>query len=203
MDKGALIDTARHYWPALVLLLAGLCVFGYGLFSIVFSQQKSQAEATAAQDFPSIQPASHKQQITVDVEGGVTKPGVYQLDSGSRVQDVLIKAGGLASDADRKVIAKTINLAQVLADGVKIYFPRVGDAAPVSGENGGGSVAGASTVNVNTATESDLDALPGIGPVTAGKIIAGRPYQAVEDLLQKKILSQSVFDKVRDQLSVY
>lgn len=205
MDRERLIEILRQYWIPLVLLGIGCVVLGYGMFSVYSSGQASKAAVQAAQDFPSISPISHKQQITVDVEGAILKPGVYQLDTGSRVQDALIASGGLSEDADRSVIAQTINLAQPLTDGVKIYFPRTGETAPASGSSGALGVAGASTtvVNVNSATESDLEALPGIGPVTAGKIIAGRPYESVDDLLQKKVLGASTFAKVKDQLSVY
>ena len=68
------------------------------------------------------------------------------------------------------------------------------------------SVAGASTqaqVNINTASQSDLESLPGIGPVTASKIISDRPYQIVEDLVNKKAVSKAVFEKIKDQIVVY
>jgi competence protein ComEA len=71
--------------------------------------------------------------------------------------------------------------------------------------NSSGSVQGSSTgsVNINQATEEELDALPGVGPVTAQKIISNRPYQSVDDLVSKKAVGQSVFSKIKDQVRVY
>ncbi len=201
MDMETLIDAARRYWPALILFVAGILIFGYGLFSAYSQDQSAKTAAQTAKDFPSLPPVAQVKQLTVDVEGAVVRPGVYQLAAGSRIQDALIRAGGLALAADRQVIAKSVNLAQPLTDGVKIYLPQVGEQAAVSSL--GKSVAGMATTNINTATESDLEALSGVGPVTAGKIIAGRPYQSVDELLQKKVLTKSVYDKVKDRLSVY
>ena len=58
-------------------------------------------------------------------------------------------------------------------------------------------------VNLNTATQPELEALPGIGPVTASKIISDRPYQQVEDLLNKKVVSKAIFEKIKDSLVLY
>lgn len=71
--------------------------------------------------------------------------------------------------------------------------------------NSSGGIQGTSsgTININQASESELDALPGIGPVTAQKIISNRPYQSVEDLLNKKAVGASEFAKIKDQMSVY
>jgi len=74
-----------------------------------------------------------------------------------------------------------------------------GDAS----SNLSGTVAGSSTVNINQASAEELDALPGIGPVTAQKIISNRPYQSAQDLLEKKVVGQSEFTKIKDEVSVY
>jgi len=130
--------------------------------------------------------------LKVDIGGAVLKPGVYEFSSGARVQDVIIQAGGLAASADRDYVAKNINLALKLIDGVKIYIPNKGEPV-VSG----------SLININVAPESELDKLTGVGPVTAQKIIAGRPYSKTEDLVSKKVLGQSAFDKIKESITVY
>lgn len=142
--------------------------------------------------------------IVVDIAGAVVKPGVYEIPYNSRMVDALIPAGGLAESADRNYLSKYINMAQKLVDGQKIYIPSLDEKnfAPVAG-----SVAGVSDVmsliNLNTASSSQLDTLPGIGPATAEKIMAARPYSAVEELVSKKAVSQSVFDKIKGKVSVY
>lgn len=156
------------------------------------------------QAFPKESLVESQKIISVDVSGAVNKPGVYQLDNGSRIEDAIKAAGGFTQDVNQEYISKTLNLAQKLSDGSKVYVPMEGDPTSPGGFAGQG--VGTSTqakININTATQAELEALPGIGPVTASKIISDRQYQAVEDLLSKKILPKSVFDKIKDQLVVY
>ncbi len=133
--------------------------------------------------------------IKVDIEGAVLRPGVYELLSGSRISDLLIKAGGLTAEADREWVSKTLNLAAKLADGGKVYIPTKNTTNTTNTTN--------NSININTATASELDTLPGVGPVTAQKIIDGRTYQTVEELLSRKIVGQSTFEKIKGSLSVY
>ena len=140
--------------------------------------------------------------INVDIAGAVVRPGVYEMPDNSRVKDVLITAGGLAAKADRNYISKTINLAQRLNDGMKLYFPFEGE---VSFGGDDGKALGAATqtsyqINLNTATAAQLDTLPGIGPVTAEKIIMARPYQNISDLINRKVVSSSVYEKIKDRV---
>ena len=123
-------------------------------------------------------------------------------DNKYTLDDAIKKAGGFAQDADREYIAKNINLASVVKDGQKIYIPKVGETVSDSNGNALSSNSKSTLVNINTATESELDSLPGIGPVRAGKIIANRPYASINDLLTKKVLGEATFEKIKDQISV-
>lgn len=141
--------------------------------------------------------------ISVDVAGAVLNPGVYQLPESARVEDAVNAAGGFAEQASGEYISKYLNLAQKLVDGSKIYIPKTGEQ--LSGSQMG-SVAGTATpskVNINSSTQSELEALSGIGPVTASKIISDRPYQSVDELVSKKVVSKAVFEKIKEQLVVY
>jgi competence protein ComEA len=148
-------------------------------------------------------------EIIIDVSGAVVKPGVYALKSDARVKDAILAAGGMSEIADRLKVAQTINLAAQLTDGGKLYIPAVGEQMTGSGgvsENGsGGSSIGSSTgiININSASETDLDALPGVGKVTADKIIANRPYQTVAELVAKKVVGSSEFNKIKDKVSTF
>ncbi|HVA96361.1 MAG TPA: ComEA family DNA-binding protein [Candidatus Acidoferrales bacterium] len=202
----------KEHAIALGLGVAGLIFLGYGLISLSFPQSNSNAS-----QFQPSQEASSPvkstispviKQIIVDVEGAVLKPGVYKLPTDSRVQDALIAAGGLAESADRKRVAQTLNLASSLTDGGKIYIPAVGEQMTTSGgtsdtSSGTTTAGGSNMVNINQASESELDALPGVGPVTAQKIIDNRPYQSVQELLDKKVVGASEFGKIKDMVSVY
>ena len=136
--------------------------------------------------------------IVVDVEGAVVEPGIRELRTGSRVADAVSAAGGYASDADLEVAAATINLAERLADGAQIVVPRIGAAAPAgrpapSAAGPGDSSEPAGPVNLNTASAEDLEALPGIGPVTVDRIIAARnerPFTSLEDAVERGVLNR-------------
>ncbi len=142
--------------------------------------------------------------ITIDIEGAVVFPGLYNMPNGSRIDDAIDIAGGLSKDADTVLISRSINRAAKLVDGGKLYLPRLSD---VNTSQGGtsltdGVVVSSTTVNVNTASLQELDSLPGIGPVTGQKIISNRPYQTLDQLVSKKALSQSLYDKLKDRLSL-
>ncbi len=137
--------------------------------------------------------------IFVDVGGAVIKPGIYEFSPDSRVNDALIRSGGLTKDADRDWISQNINLAAKLTDGVKIYLPFLGE------ESVKGSPTlqrGESLININTASLSELDELWGIGPVTGQKIIDSRPYAKIEELLDKKIVKINVYEAIKDKITV-
>lgn len=156
------------------------------------------------QEFPKESLVESEKYITVDVSGAVITPGVYKLKDGSRIEDAIVMAGGFATEANNQYISKGINLAQKLVDGTKIYIPFKNEEGGSAAVTTAG-VAGASTasININTASQKDLESLPSIGPVTAEKIISSRPYSKIEELVSKKIIGNSVFSKIKDQISVY
>ena len=113
------------------------------------------------------------------VAGAVRRPGLYELKEGLRIADAIARAGGATAKAD----TAAVNLAAPLADGMQVLIPsRVAGAA---GAAAGGSVAGA-RVSLSSATVEQLDELPGIGPVTAQKILDYRAknggFRSVDDL---------------------
>lgn len=153
----------------------------------------SEATATAA--------GVQSQEIWVDVAGAVVAPGVYRLPYGSRVEDAIAAAGGLSREADSEAIARAINRAAKVSDGAKLYIPKTG-GAQMEGTNSQTQAAATVGVSVNSASQSELETLSGIGPVTAKKIIDNRPYLTLEELVSKKALSQSLFDKLKDQITL-
>ncbi len=141
--------------------------------------------------------------IKVDISGAVMRPDVYELTEGSRVDDLIKRAGGLKLSANQEFVAKNINRAQKVVDGAKYYIPQQGETVTSSSSFiSGSAVAGAVTsmVNINTASQKELEALSGVGPVTASNIIQNRPFSSVEDLLNKKIVNKGTFEKIKGSI---
>ena len=202
----------EHLLP-LVLGLLGISFLGYGLISSI-APQRDSSEITfeSGQENDSSNTSgknmtSKGKEITVDVEGAVLKPGIHKLPEDSRVQDALIQAGGMSEKADRMKVAKGMNLAAKVIDGGKIYIPFEGESPLRQGFAGqaASDILGAETsglININTASETELDTLSGVGPATAQKIITNRPYASVDELLSKKSVGKSVFEKIKEKVTV-
>lgn len=139
--------------------------------------------------------------LMVQAAGAVVSPGVYQLSADARVIDVIDAAGGLAPGAD----ADRLALAAKVADGERVYVPRVGEAipAPIGAAPSGARVG---PIDLNIATESDLDALPGVGPATASAIVAYReshgPFTSVDQLLEVRGIGPAKLDQLADLVTV-
>ncbi len=206
-EKGELVDLEGEfdidrflakYKVAVGIGLVGLLLIGIGSLAY-FKMYQPQEKIEIVSEKEEV-----NQSIFCDITGGVEKPGMYELTSGSRVEDLLISAGGLSAEADREWMERNLNRAQKLVDGAKIYIPEQGEAPRSLGE--GGQVSGTTIItkiNINTASASELDTLWGIGTVRAQDIIDNRPYQSVEELQNKKIIPSNVYEKIKDQISVY
>lgn len=205
-----------HAWRGYVgLSLVWLVVLGGALF--VSRQPASKPieilPPPTLQPSPTPPPSPTPGPLRVDVAGAVRTPGVYTLPAASIIADAIAAAGGPSADAD----LDRVNKAVPLSDGMQVYVPHVAEiAAPqpvapvpakaaavavpgaaVTGANGGGAL-----VDLNTATLAELDTLPGVGPATAQRIIDGRPYGAIEDLMRVKGIGQATFDKLKAQITV-
>lgn len=139
--------------------------------------------------------------LRVEVVGAIQRPGVYAVAAGARVGDVIVAAGGYDPRVDTARVETELNLAATVEDGDQIRVPSRDDpTAPVN--TGAEPVPGASElVDLNAATASELEALPGIGPVTAEKIITAReeaPFASVEELRSRGILGEKTFDGLKD-----
>lgn len=150
---------------------------------------------------------SQTNEVVVEIAGAVINPGVYKLSKDSRVEDLIALGGGFSSEADIEIIEKTINRASVIKDGQKIYVPKRGEeiAANYQSEvlSANDSTPQSGTVNINSATQGELEALWGIGPVIAKNIIEQRPYSDTIELLNKKIVKSNVYERIKTQISVY
>jgi competence protein ComEA len=183
---------------ALATALVAVALGGWLLISAVAAQAPSEnlLDPFAAASSSALQVT---ESVMVDVEGAVGHPGVIELPAGSRVADAVEAAGGYSALADLAAAAAQVNLAATLRDGQQILVPIVG----VPSAGGGGAEGG--LVNLNTASAEDLDALPGIGPVTVDKIVAARkeqPFASLVELVSRKVLTKSQLDKIRDLVTI-
>lgn len=206
LEESSLATFLRSNLLILLLSGVGLLLLGYGLYQLVLQKDDSPLviEKTSVSS-PEASVSANKKPIVVDVQGAVEKPGVYTLPQDSRVNDALALAGGISSEADKGAVAKGINLASPLLDGMKLYIPYVGEEVVVTSVQNSQAVAGVETsgkIRLNSASSSELDSLPGVGPVTVDKIIQNRPYASLEELVNKKAVTQSVFDKIKDQIDL-
>lgn len=196
-----ILTSLKSSWLPIAFGIFGLIFFAYGLMQILGQNSSSDDQiefTTQAQNENRENNSDTVKKIVVDVQGAVLTPGVYSLENDARIQDALIQAGGLTEKANRAFIAKSINLAAKVTDGQKIYIPFEGEQTAGVGIDS--SVLN-SLININTGSQNDLESLPGIGPVTAEKIMSLRPYSSVEDLVNKKAVSQAIFEKIKDLIT--
>ncbi|PKN03093.1 hypothetical protein CVU76_03690 [Candidatus Dojkabacteria bacterium HGW-Dojkabacteria-1] len=153
--------------------------------------------------------------IRVDISGAVKKPGVYCLEKDSAVVDLVKKANGFVDGFAQKYVSMRVNLATLLTDNSKVYIPFEEDSIcqiidfklpkeitnitepkpPVEpGEEE------SDCISINSASKTQLETLNGVGPSTAQKIIDGRPYEKLEDIMNVSGIGQATFDKFKDQI---
>ncbi len=167
---------------------------------VVAAEPASPTPAAEAAASPTPSPSP----ILVDVAGWVRRPGVYELAPGARVIDAIEAAGGARSGA----ALEALNLAAPLTDGTQILVPKRGEApaAATGGTTGAGTAGSGGLINVNTASASELEALPGIGEVLAQRIVDHRtehgPFASVEDLLDVSGIGEAILEDIRDLVTV-
>lgn len=136
--------------------------------------------------------------VVVHVVGEVRRPGLVSVPPDARVADAVQEAGGPTEDAD----TAGLNLARAVVDGEQIRVPAPGEDVPPPSTGGVGEPGGAEVVDLNAATADGLEALPGVGPVLAERIVAHRdehgPFTSVDELAEISGIGPSVLEQVRD-----
>jgi len=188
-----------------VLVVGVLVAAGLGFFAW---RSWPRAEAPAAQPVPArteavavgSSPASEPTSVVVHVAGRVAAPGVVMLPAGSRVSDALTAVGGPTADAN----LDAVNLARMLVDGEQVLVPGPGEVAPAGSSSSSSS--GTGLVNLNSASAQELDGLPGVGEVLAGRIVAWREengmFGSVDDLGEVQGIGPKVLENLRELVTV-
>lgn len=163
----------------------------------------------------SIQPTVKPEIIYVDVSGSVNKPDLYEASIGTRLKKIIEKAGGLSDNADKDFFARNFNLSRIVADQEKIYIPSVWEVNngyfiedpsminySISAKNDSQNINSQSLININSAMIEELDTLPGVGKITAQKIIDNRPFKALQELIDKKVVNKTVFENIKNLVTI-
>jgi competence protein ComEA len=214
VDFQRIVEVMREYKVPLVLGSISVICIVISLFLLISSRQ-APSPTTFLLGTATESGGIRSRTIKVDVAGGVIHPGVYSLGEGARIEDAIIAAGGLSQSVSTILLETSVNRAARVIDGGKVYIPekvdeeepdtsykqnvqRVGNNTShilESGQTG-------SQISINNASEQDLETLSGVGPATAAKIISGRPYTSLDQLLDKKVVGQKLYDKIKNQLTL-
>jgi len=201
----------------LVLVAMGAAILIGALAVVVALGSPSGTASGAADPGSTVESASGAaggagESLVVDVAGAVVTPGVYRLGAGARVGDAIDAAGGFGPRVAAARVAAELNLAAPLTDGQQIRVPSRDDPVGGGGAGGAGGAGGgrpgdpaSALIDLNSATQAELESLPGIGPVTAAKIIesrAGSPFRSVDDLRERGLVGQKTFDRLRPLITV-
>ena len=190
-DRGIVIGLA-------IIVVLSLAVNGYLFMALQRSPEVIYLDAPK-QDLPD---ATEESPVVVHISGAVVRPSVYTLPAGSRVLAVLETAGGALAGAD----LERINLARVLVDGEQVHIYAQGDSSSPVLAPSYATTPSNTKVNINTASQAQLDTLPGIGPAKAGDIIAYRTqngsFKRIEDIMNVKGIAEKTFESLKDLIRV-
>jgi len=186
-----------------IVLACGLALSLMGNLFLYRQLQQSPeviyVEAPKSQEAPA--ESALQAPLVVHVSGAVNRPSVYTLAAGSRAMAAIEAAGGAVADAD----LDRINLARVLADGEQLHISRRGEQSPVAATPSS-PAQGSTRININTATQAELETLPGIGPTRATAIIAYRQQRGAfanpEDLMNVSGIGEKTFEGLKDLIRV-
>lgn len=178
-----------------------LCIFLSLSFLLIAGLYLSLSEDYASEGIEFITktpPRNDLYKKYVYVSGEVSYPGVYSFEGNKRVNDIIFEAGGFTDNADSNFIAKKLNLSKILEDQEMIFIPSKSDAEESSAQ----IVSTDGKININTASQSELETLSGIGQTTAEKIISGRPYSNTSDLQDIPGIGDSKFNLIKDLVTI-
>ncbi len=196
----------------IIIIISGII---YGVFNYFTQNKNKENLENISQDIiinnqteNTTEENNNQEKIVIHITGAICNEGIYELEENSRIVDAVKIAGGLKEEAD----LKQINLAYVLEDGMKINIPSKNESRNEASNNtenyttkenlNSSNNAKTSKVNINSATQTELETLPGIGPSTALKIINYRKekgkFNKIEDIKNVNGIGESKFNKIKE-----
>lgn len=200
----------------IIIIISGMI---YGIFNYFTQNKNKENLENISQDIiinnqteNTTEENNNQEKIVIHITGAICNEGIYELEENSRIADAVKIAGGLKEDAD----LKQINLAYVLEDGMKINIPSKNESTNEPSNNTESYItkenlnsfnnAKTSKVNINSATQTELETLPGIGPSTALKIINYRKekgkFNKIEDIKNVNGIGESKFNKIKEFIKI-
>ena len=200
----------------IVIIISGMI---YGIFNYFTQNKNKENLENISQDIiinnqteNTTEENNNQEKIVIHITGAICNEGIYELEENSRIADAVKMAGGLKEDAD----LKQINLAYVLEDGMKINIPSKNENTNEDSNNtesyitkenlNSSNNTKISKVNINNATQTELETLPGIGPSTALKIINYRKekgkFNKIEDIKNVNGIGENKFNKIKEFIKI-
>jgi competence protein ComEA len=200
-----IIEDLQYWWQDLTFSTTqkrSLLVIGAIALTISGAYVLRPTAANEIERAPVLETQAINTQITVDVAGAVANPGVYALDANSRVVDAITAAGQILKGAD----TSDLNLARIMKDGEQIYVYPKATSFTRSGTSTRATPVRRGPIAINRASAKELEALDGIGPVLASRIVTYRsangPFAAVEDLLKVSGIGAAKFAQFKEKIRV-
>ena len=197
----------------IIIAILGITLVGWKIYDSLDTSEIETQELPISKEENN--ESEEKEIIVVHITGEVKKPGVVKIEEGSRMEDIIEKAGGFTENAD----ITDVNLAYVVEDGIKIRIPSYSDKEKeyISEDSGKSIIISDNLedintskenriVNINTATQSEFEQLPGIGPSISSKIIEYRnqngKFKNTEDIKNVTGIGENKYAKIKDYIKV-
>lgn len=201
-----------------ICMAVGVYFFYRSIILVIASDNKNPNQSESISLPPNELLKNPKRKIYIDLSGAVIHAQTYEVDQGTRLFRLIEQAGGLSSEADKSYIQRNYNFSVILTDQQKIHMPSVYevrdgyftekrrlvnlDTSTPHTEESTPSNTDASLISINDSSLETLKILSGVGDVTAQRIIAGRPYTQVQDLLDRGIIKQSLYDDIVNNIEL-
>lgn len=200
-------QSKNNQFLTLAFLATSTLVLGVLLLIISLRQENPILVHSSDSQLPELESiTTAEKNLTIDIGGAVVTPGIYVLGENSCLADLIAAAGGFKLNLiDEWWLQRHLNLAERLVDNQKYYVPYLGETVPVSANQVNETPqvnSDSGLISLNKASLKELTTLPGIGEVRAQAIIDNRPYTEIKNLIDKDVLTEKIFDNIKELISL-